>query len=74
MIVTFRNESHQLLDDLFDQLSERIGRVLVVDVFDQFGDDFRIRFRLECVTLLLQKLLDVLVVGDDTYIELNESK
>ena len=39
--------------------------MLSVDMNNEFGDNFRIRFRLELVTLLLQEFLNILVVGYD---------
>lgn len=37
-------------------------------MFDELGDHFGIRFRLECETLFEQKLFDVFVIGDDTVV------
>jgi hypothetical protein len=40
--------------------------MLRVDVLDELGNDFSVGLRLKLVSLVLQKLLDVLVVGDDS--------
>ena len=60
-----KKRTNQLRDDLFDELAEAVGGVLVVDVLDQLGDDLRVRFRFECVALLLQQRLDVLQSTDN---------
>ena len=60
------------MDDLLDEFPEGIAGVLIVDVFDQFGDDFCIRFRFEFVTLLLQEHFDIFVVRDDSYKKINK--
>lgn len=56
---------YQLLNHLLDELSERVRRVLRVDVLDQLGNHFCVRLRLEFVALIFQELFNVLVVGDD---------
>ena len=58
------------MDDLFDEFPERIAGMLVVDMFNEFGDDFCIRFRFELVALLLQEHFDIFVVGNDSCTEL----
>lgn len=59
-------ELYKLLDGLFHQLSETVGRVLRVDVLNEFGNNFSIGFRLEFVSFVFQELLNVLVVGDNS--------
>lgn len=60
---------YQLLNDLLDQLPERVARVLFVQVVDELCDHFGVCLRLEVVSLRLQKPLDVLVVGDDAVVD-----
>lgn len=42
--------------------------MLRVNVNNELGDDLRVRFGFELVALVFQKLLDVLVVGNDACI------
>ena len=86
-------ETHQLLNDLLDQLAKLHLRVRLVEVLDQLGDHLRVRLRLEGEALLFlqkknnrtalaflntsslslnptdQKLLNVLVVGEDAIVD-----
>jgi hypothetical protein len=64
--------THQLVDDLLDKLSERVVRVLHVQVVDELGDDLRVSLALENVAALFQELLDVLIVGDDAVVDDDE--
>lgn len=63
-----RLATNQLLNDLLNQLPERIMLVcwLAVDVHDEFGNDLGISLRLKLVSLVLQEFLYVLVVGNDS--------
>ncbi len=87
--------THQLLNDLLDQLAKLHLRVRLVEVLDQLGDHLRVRLRLEGEALLFlqketqkisffrldtsktfpflspthQKLLNVLVVGEDAIVD-----
>ena len=40
--------------------------MLRVDMLNELGNDFSVRLRFKLVSLVFQKLLDVLVVGDDS--------
>ena len=55
-----------MLNDLLNQFPERIVGMLRVDVLNEFGNDFSVGFRFKLVSLVFQKLLDVLVVGNDS--------
>ena len=39
--------------------------MLGVQMFDELGDDLRVRLRFKLVALVLQEFLDIFVVGDD---------
>lgn len=65
-------EPYQLLDNLFHKLSEGQLGVLIMQVFDQLGDDLSVRFRFKGESLLFQKLFDVFVVGDNAVVHHNE--
>ena len=58
--------SYQLLNDLLHQFPEGISRMLRVDMLNELGNDFSVGLRFKLVSLVFQKLLDVLVVGDDS--------
>lgn len=60
--------TYDLLDDLLDEFAEAVLRILQVDVINELCDDFRVRFRLKVISLQLQELLNVLVVGHDTIV------
>ena len=49
-------------------LPETVGGVLSVDVADEFSNDFCVGLRLEHEPFGSQKLLDILVVGDDAIV------
>ncbi len=67
-VVKFQKRiTYELLNDLFNQFPERVGGMLGVDVFNELGNDLSIGLRLKLVSLIFQKLLDVLVVGNDSY-------
>lgn len=55
----------QLLDDLLDELAERIRGMLHPEMMDQLGDDFSIGVALEGVSSLLQQSLHLLVIRHD---------
>ena len=50
-------------------LPETVGGVFSVDVTDEFSNDLCVGLRLEHETFGCQKLLDILVVGDDTIVD-----
>ena len=58
--------TYQLLDNLLDELSERVIRVLYPQVMDQLGDNFRIGFTFEYVATLLKQSFHLLVIRHDT--------
>ena len=58
--------TNQLLNDLLNELSEAVRRMLTVQMFDKFSDDFSVGFRFELVPLVFQKFLDVLVIGNNS--------
>ena len=49
-------------------LPETVGGVLSVDVADEFSNDLCVGLRLEHEPFGSQKLLDILVVGDDAIV------
>ena len=68
----FPTNTHQLLNNDLDELSEVDARISVVDVLRQLGDHFRVRLRLELVSLLGEVLLDLLEVRDDSIVDDHE--
>lgn len=58
--------THELLNNLLDELTERVGWVLNPDVMDELGYDFRVGFTFETVAPMLQQDLYVFVVCDDS--------
>ena len=58
--------TNQLLNDLLNELSEAVRRMLTVQMFDKFSYDFSVGFRFELVPLVFQKFLDVLVIGNNS--------
>jgi len=70
----FEDESErslELLDNSLDELGkvETLVRLAVPDVFTQSRDDFGISVRVEHVTSLVQDVLELFVVGDDTVVD-----
>ena len=65
--------THELLDNLLDELAERVGRMLDPEVMDELGYDFRVGFTLEAVAPVLQQDLYVFVVRDDAYEQITAS-
>ena len=51
-----------------EMLPETVGGVLSVDVADEFSNDLCVGLRLEHEPFGSQKLLDILVVGDDAIV------
>ena len=47
--------------------------ILLVEVLDHLGHDFRVGLGLEDVTLLLEEPPDVIVVGDDAVVDHDEA-
>lgn len=64
--------TYQLHDDLFDELTERVGWMLLVQMMDELRNDLGVGVRLESVATLLQECLHLLVVGDDTVVDDHE--
>ena len=62
----------QLLNGFLHQFAESVLRVDAMQVFDQFSNDLGVRVGLELVALVLQKHLDVLVVGQDAVVHHDE--
>lgn len=69
---SLKYNTYDLLDDLLDEFAEAVLRILQVNVINELCDDFRVRFRLKVISLQLQELLNVLVVGHDTIVHHHE--
>lgn len=64
--------TYQLLNNLFDQLTERIVRVLTIQMIDELCDDFGISFRFKCMALRFQIVFNVFVIGEDAVVDNNK--
>lgn len=58
--------THKLLDNLLDELAERVGRMLNPQVMDELGYDFRVGFTFKSVSAMLKQYFDILVIRDDS--------
>lgn len=64
--------TYQLLNNLFDQLAERIVWMLAIQMVYEFGYDFRVCFRFKCMPLRFEIILHIFVVGDDAIMDDNK--
>lgn len=64
--IIIENTTHQLLNNLLDQLAERVTRVLYPEMVNELRDYFRVGFTLEAVPPLLKQRLHFLVICHDT--------
>lgn len=71
-LINSNSFTNQLNDDLFDQLSERAGWLLQVQMMNELSDDFCVGFTLELISALLEELLDVLIVRYDAIMNNDE--
>lgn len=65
-VIVIRGNAHQLLDNLLDELAERVTRMLYPEMVNEFRNYFRVGVAFENVPPLLQQRLHFLVVGHDT--------
>lgn len=65
-----RSLTYKLLDDSLDELGkvESLGRLTVPNISTQHRHDFCICVRVKRVSPLVQDVLQLLVVGDDTVV------
>lgn len=67
-----RRPTYQLLNNLFDQFSERVIWMLTIQMINKFSNDFRIRVRFKSMTFRFQVVFHVFVVGNDAI--MNDNK
>lgn len=68
----YDNCTHQLLNNLFDQFTERIVWIFTIQMIDEFGNDFGIGIRFKCMTLRLQIIFDIFVICNDAVVDNNK--
>lgn len=62
-----------MLHHILHQFPERKVRMLLVEVENQFRNDFGVSFALETVTFLFQEEFHLLIVGNDTVVDHHET-
>lgn len=66
--------AYQLLNNLLDEFTERIGGMLYPEMVNQFGDNFGIGITFEHVSSLLQQSFHFLIIRHDTCIQIVRKK
>lgn len=66
------NCTHQLLNNLFNQFTERVIRMFTVQMIDKLSNDFSVCIGFECMSFCFKIILHVFVVRDDAIVNNNE--